>query len=221
MYGGVHNSSGPVNAGDIEIVVIAASLGGFKALLHLLSELPSDFPVPIIAVQHLSYHSLLVELLQQRIRHLRIKWAEDGEEPRAGTVYVGVPNHHVIVNSDGRISLLQSERINFVRPAADLLFASVAEHFGERAIGIVLTGRLHDGAAGAVHIKRAGGWVFVQDAISSECFEMPRSAIQTGAVDYVLSIRMLTKALVALTMMPGATELFRVPSGAARAASRA
>lgn len=219
MYRGVHNNSGPVNADDIGIVVIAASLGGFKALLQLLGDLPSDFPVPIVVVQHLSYRSLLAELLQQRIRHLRIKWTEDGEELCAGTVYVGIPNHHVIVNAARRISLLQSERINFVRPAADLLFASAADHFGERAIGIVLTGRLHDGAAGAVHIKRSGGWVFVQDRVSSECFEMPCSAIQTGAVDYVLSTRMLTKALVALTMMPGATELFRVPS--AKAASRA
>lgn len=212
MYACGHNDLSFRAREEIKIIAVAASFGGFKAVVELLKELPAYFPVPIIVVQHLASGSIFVELLQERVHHLHIRWATEGDELVGGTVYVGVPDRHVVVSHSGRLSLLKSERVNSVRPAADVLFDSVARHFGRHAMGVVLTGRLYDGAAGAAHMKRSGGWVLAQDELSSECFDMPRSAILTGAVDYVLSLRMLSAAVVTLTLKPGAADLFRVPS---------
>lgn len=201
----------PIRA-RIEAVVIAASLGGLQAISRVLQGLPTDFPAPVLVVQHLSARSpsVLDDIIQVR-SNLRVKWATEGETLSPGTAYLAVPDRHLTVTGNGRLSLVQSEPVNWVRPAADVLFASVAEQFGESALAVVLTGGLHDGMAGAMHIKRRGGWVLAQDEASSRCFEMPRAAINAGAVDFVLPLDSLPAAISCLTMSVGATDLFRVP----------
>jgi len=195
----------------IRVVTIAASLGGIEALPRILQELPADFPVPILVVQHLAENcpTYLVEILQAR-SPLRVKWAVDGESPEGGTVYLAPRGRHLTVTPIGTFCLRASARVNWVRPAADVLFESVARYYGSDALAIVLTGSLEDGAAGSVHIKQAGGWVLVQDEESCRCFDMPRSAIRSGAVDFVLSLEALPYAIMCLIMSFGATSLFRV-----------
>ena len=195
-----------------DVVTIAASTGGLHALSTVLAALPADFPAPITVVQHRDGRrpSLLADILGKRTR-LRVKEAEDWEGVRPGTVYLAPPDRHLLVDRPGILRLSDAPRVHFTRPAADLLFESVGASFGARAIGVVLTGKLRDGAAGVRAIKRMGGSVLVQDRESSTAFGMPQAAIATGAADFVLPLPAIARALVTLVMVPGATALFCVP----------
>jgi two-component system chemotaxis response regulator CheB len=99
-----------------------------------------------------------------------------------------------------------------VRPAADPLFASAADVFGARTVGVVLTGTGRDGASGAARIKQQGGRVLAQDASSAQHFAMPSATITTGCVDFVLPLLAIAPALLTLVMAPAAAALFRVGS---------
>jgi two-component system chemotaxis response regulator CheB len=131
---------------------------------------------------------------------LRVKQAEEAEQASPATVYIAPPNRHLLVNSDGTLSLTQSERVHFLRPSADLLFESVAASYRERAIAVVLTGTGSDGAVGVQAIKHMGGTVIAQDEDSSEFFGMPSAAIHSGSVDFVLSLDEIPTVLVKLVI---------------------
>jgi len=184
------------------VVAIAASKGGLKAISEIVSALPSNFPAAITLVMHLcpQYPSYMAEILSSRTA-LRVKEAESGELLRPGTVYTPVPDKHLLVNPDGRIALSDSAQMNFVRPAADRMFMSVATSYKARAIAVVLTGKETDGVLGVLAIKRHGGIAIAQDEATSECFSMPKSAIDTGKVDVVLPLDAIAPTLVSLVMM--------------------
>ena len=198
--------------GAFDVVAVATSLGGLLALRAVLSQLPAEFPAAIIVVQHRqgAPHYELSELLRARTK-MAVKEAVEGEPLAPGTVYVAPAGEHVTVDAAGALRLDSSERVNFVRPSADVLFASVAAAFGPRAIGVVLTGALNDGAEGVRAIKAARGRVVVQDEASSVAFGMPRAALATGCVDFVLPLECIASALVTLVMVRGAADLFKVP----------
>lgn len=184
-----------------DIIALASSAGGLTALSEVLSHLPKDFPVPVVLVQHLDprHRSLMADILSRRTP-LKVKEAAEGDAMRAGTVYVAPPNHHLLINPDGRLTLSQSELVHFVRPSADLLFESVAAMHKERAIAVVLSGSGSDGSMGVQGIKKMGGTVIAQDEGSSEFFGMPGASIKTGMVDFVLPLGEIAPALVALVM---------------------
>jgi two-component system, chemotaxis family, protein-glutamate methylesterase/glutaminase len=186
---------------SFEVVAVAASAGGLTALSRVLSELPADFPVPILIVQHLDprHRSLMVEILEKRTP-LRVEQARDKMEMEPGTVYIAPPDYHLLVDADGTLSLSHSELVHFVRPSADLLFESVAASYRERAIAVVLTGTGRDGSMGVKAIKTMGGTVLAQDEDTSEFFGMPGAAIETKCVDFVLPLEDVAPALIALVM---------------------
>lgn len=179
-----------------------SSLGGLKALSKVLSALPADFPAAIVVVQHLDprTRSHMAEILTLRTL-LTVKQAESEDVLRPGTVYIAPPNKHLLVNSDGILSLSDSAQVHFVRPAANNLFESVAVSFKERAIAVVLTGRDSDGATGVQAIKKMGGTVIAQDELSSVAFSMPSAAFDTGSVDFVLPLNEISSALVSLVTL--------------------
>ncbi|MBE9166175.1 chemotaxis protein CheB [Pleurocapsales cyanobacterium LEGE 06147] len=180
---------------------MAASAGGLNALSQILSSLPANFPAAIVIVQHLDrkYRSLMADILSRRTP-LKVKQAEEGDCLSPGTVYIARPNRHLLVNSDGTLSLSQSELVHFVRPSADLLFDSTAASYKDRAIALVLTGTGNDGVMGVQAIKKMGGTVIVQDEESCEYFGMPSAAIQTGVVDFILPLSEIAPALISLVM---------------------
>ncbi len=184
---------------DDSIVLVAASAGGLNALSLILTNLPGDFPAPIVVVQHVSPSrpSLLAEILDRRTS-LVVKQAEDGESLFAGIVYIAPPNQHLLVNSDGSLSLSNSEKERFVRPAADVLFKSVAASFFTQIIAVVLTGMDGDGAIGVKAISQIGGTIIVQDEATSLFFGMPSSAIATGCVDLILPLDAIAITLLNL-----------------------
>src|SRR5258705_1875313 len=182
-----------------DAVLVAASAGGLNALTSMLSGLPADFPASVPIVQHIEPHhrSMLAEILG-RSCELPVVQAEDGQPFQGGVVHVAPPDHHLLVNADGSLSLTRTELVHFVRPSADLLFESGAASFGRRATGVVLTGTGSDGALGVEAIKRVGGTVIAQDEATSDFFGMPGAAIETGAVDFVLPLDQIAEALVSL-----------------------
>lgn len=183
------------------VVAITASAGGLKAIRQILFILPSDFPASIVVLQHLSPNrrSYLAEILD-RCTALRVKSAEAGELVRPGTVYVAIPSKHLLVDRDSRLSFSDTAKVNFSRPSANVLFESVATSLKTRAIAVVLTGRDGDGARGAQIIKQHGGIVIAQDEVTSEFFSMPKSAIATGSVDFVLPLNAIATTLMNLVM---------------------
>jgi two-component system chemotaxis response regulator CheB len=186
---------------DFEIVAMAASAGGLGAFGHVLSRLPADFPAAIVVVQHLDprHRSLMAEILGKRTT-LEVRQAQEGDPVRSGAVYIAPPDHHLLVNGDGTLSLSRSELVHFVRPSADLLFESVAASYQERAIAVVLTGTGSDGSMGIAAIKKLGGTTIAQDEKSAEYSGMPAAAIATKCVDFVLTLDEIAAALITLVM---------------------
>ena len=182
-----------------EIVALAASAGGLRALTEVLGALPGDFPVPLVVVQHLDprHRSLMAEILGKRIA-LPIKEADEGDKLEPRHAYIAPPNRHLLINPDRTLTLTQTQLVHFVRPSADLLFESAAASYRDRAIAVVLSGSGRDGAMGVKAIKKMGGTVIVQDEQTSEFFGMPEAAQQTGMVDFVLPLRDIAPALQTL-----------------------
>ena len=186
---------------SFKIVAIAASAGGLNALSKVLEKLPADFPVPITIVQHLdpSHRSLMSEILGRRTS-LQVKQAEEGDVLQPGWVYIAPPDHHLLVNRDGTLSLTQSELIHFVRPSAELLFESMAGSYGENSIAMVLSGSGSDGEMGVRAVKEKGGTVIAQSEESAEYSGMPLTAIRTRKVDFILALEEIAPALITLVM---------------------
>jgi two-component system, chemotaxis family, protein-glutamate methylesterase/glutaminase len=179
-----------------DIIALAASAGGLRALTDVLSALPRDFPVALVVVQHLDprHRSLMAEILGKRTS-LVVKEAREGDVLEPGLALIAPPNRHLLVNPDRTVSLSQSELVHFVRPSADLLFESTAASYKERAIAVVLSGSGRDGAMGVTAIKKMGGTVIVQDEKTSQFFGMPAAAQQTGLVDFILPLSEIAPAL--------------------------
>jgi two-component system chemotaxis response regulator CheB len=186
-------------AAQFDIVAIAASAGGIKALAQLLPQLPADFAAAIIIILHLDPRtaSLLPQVLNP-MTALTVKDAQTGEAMQAGTIYTAPPDHHLLVERDRTLCLTHSAKVNFSRPAADCTLASVAERFGPRAIAVILTGYGHDGAVGIEAIKHHGGRVIVQDPATADVDSMPQSALDTHQVDWVLPLETIPSTLVNL-----------------------
>lgn len=196
------HSGGDTDGGNNEraatyLVTIAGSAGALKPLRYLLSELPTALQAAVIVVVHTGEGSCLAEALNKPSK-LRVCTGASGQLLTAGTVYVAPPGAHVVVNPDARLTIAAAPPVRFFRPSADWLFESAAASFGDRHVAVVLSGMLSDGAAALRTIKRHGGAVLVQspgDAMSSE---MPVAAIDTGAVDAVVPIRDMARAVCAL-----------------------
>ena len=179
-----------------EVVVIGSSAGGIVALKRLVAELPGDFPVPILVCQHVSREqpSQLSKILAYGSR-LCVHPAREGVRPEPGTVHVAPSNRHLLVRPGGTLGLSDDDRVNHCRPAADVLFRSVAEHHGARALALVLTGYGRDGALGSRAIQARGGLAIAQDEASAEVFDMPCAARDIGGADLVLPLGRIAAAL--------------------------
>ncbi|MEV0261104.1 chemotaxis protein CheB [Streptomyces sp. NPDC050617] len=171
------------------IVAVASSAGGIQGLTALLGALSSDLPVPVLVVQHLDprHRTVIADVLSRRT-DLPVKLAEAEERALPGTIYIAPPDRHLLVDSDGVLTLSNTELVHFVRPSADLLFESLAGAYGPQAIACVLTGTGSDGAMGTEAVKARGGTVIAQDPVTADFPGMPQAAIDTGSVDFVLPL---------------------------------
>jgi len=157
----------------VDLVVIGGSAGSFTALKTLLADLPEDLGAAVIVCQHLSSfgESRSAELLA-RYATMPLVDAEEGMALEPGKIVFAVPDLHIMVGK-GHIHLRRGAHENNFRPAIDPLFRSAAVYGGPRAIGVVLSGMMDDGAAGARAIDRTGGAVLVQSPDTADCDSMP------------------------------------------------
>lgn len=183
----------------IRVVAIAASTGGPAVLHRLLHDLPRDFAVPILVVQHMSegFISGLARWLSD-VAPGPVRIARDGDVLAAGVVLLAPDGSHLRVTADGTVRLDAGPPIGGHRPAATALLDSVAEVYGESAIGVVLTGMGRDGVDGLANLRARGALTLAQDAASSAVFGMPGAALEAGAVERVLSLEELGPTIAAL-----------------------
>jgi two-component system chemotaxis response regulator CheB len=180
----------------IDAVVIGASAGGVEALAVLLPALPAAFRASLFIVLHLHRErpSLLVEIFETRCV-LPVREAEDKEPIEPGTVYFAPPDYHLLVEKCRQIALSADEPVHYSRPSIDVLFESAADVYGERLLGIILTGGNEDGAAGLHAVHQAGGITIVQQPDSAKVPLMVVSALQRGPADFVLSLQEIAEFL--------------------------
>ncbi len=193
------------SAKGYEAIVLGVSAGGLDALSRLLPELPADFALSLIVVQHIapSSDNFWVQLLNDKT-NLAVKEADEKEAIEKGCVYFAPPGYHLLVEQDRTFGLSVDKRVNHSRPAIDVLFESAAEAYRDGLAGVVLTGANHDGAQGLKRIKQIGGLTIVQDPADAESSAMPRAAIQAARPDHVLSLADIGPLLTSLPAREGA-----------------
>lgn len=193
------------------IVVVGTSAGGMKALKTLVEQLPKDFPAPILIVQHISADATGDALLNSlnKIGKLKCIHAKQGNHIESGYIYFAPSDHHLMVEKDGSLLVTKGAQENRSRPAIDPLFRSAAASFGNKTIGILLTGYLDDGTAGIITIQRCGGISIIQDPADADYPDMPTNALNQMKPDYcvpitemggILSTLMIRKSTKQLTI---------------------
>ncbi|MBF0328786.1 MAG: PocR ligand-binding domain-containing protein [Nitrospirae bacterium] len=186
----------PLSKDSLTVVGIGASAGGLEALELFFSNLPPSNDLAFVVVQHLSpdYKSLMAELLSKQTG-MQVLRAEDGMKVEGGTLYVIPPKKNITI-FNSKLYLMDQEHSHGLNLPIDIFFRSLAEDKGDRAIGIVMSGTGSDGTLGIRAIKGAGGMVMAQDMKSAKFDGMPRSAINTGLVDYILTPEKMPEELV-------------------------
>ncbi len=185
-------STGAEPTGPVDVIAIGASTGGPDALASILSKLPADFPVPVVIVQHMP--PLFTRLFAQRLNtasQVTVREAKNGDLVEPGTVLIAPGDFHLSLKRDGlsvRAITHQEGPENWVRPAVDVLFRSVAEVYGERALGVVLTGMGQDGIRGVEKMVEAGAQIAVQDEATSVVWGMPGVVASAGLAHRILPL---------------------------------
>lgn len=194
----VSTSSSPYSSSAV--IAIGASTGGTEAIRSVLTEFPEDSPGVVIA-QHIpavfsrSFANRLDELCAIHVREAR-----DGDKLEPGVALVAPGNFHMLLRraaSGYRVEIKDGPLVCFQRPAVDVLFHSVAETAGPNATAAILTGMGSDGVQGMRALKKAGARTIAQDEESCVVFGMPKEAIKVGAIDRVLPLSMIARALLA------------------------
>lgn len=185
------------------LLVLGASTGGLRALETLLRGLPADFPLPLLAVQHLpaGVESGMADLLDARSA-IRVKEADDLEPLVPGVLCLAPPDYHLLVERAGTLALATDPPVNFARPSVDVLFESAALAFGPGVIGVLLTGAGGDGGLGLKRIQEQGGFTIVQDPAEAECAAMPGAALAAFRPDQVLPLLEISGLVSKLAYTP-------------------
>jgi two-component system chemotaxis response regulator CheB len=185
-----------------KVVAIGISTGGPQSLQYLLAQFPADFPGSIVVVQHMPEG--FTEMFARRLDEccsLNVKEAQSGDMLIAGRVLICPGSRHIKVKKLplGDIAILSDDpRVNGHRPSADVMFKSVAEEFGSRAVGILMTGMGEDGANGLGQIKATGGVTIAQGEQSCIVFGMPKAAIERGHAMRVVELDAMANTIQAL-----------------------
>jgi two-component system chemotaxis response regulator CheB len=188
-----------------EIIVVGTSWGGLSALMQLVGDLPQDFGIPVVAVQHRHRESghMLATLLQDRTP-LGVYEVEDKTPISAGAIFVAPADYHLLVEP-GFFSLSTDEPVSYSRPSIDVTFVSAADTYGARSVGVVLTGANADGSRGLKRIVDRGGLAFIQSPATAESPTMPAAALRCVPNARVLTIHEIAIALGALSSATSST----------------
>ncbi len=193
--------SGEPRKNQFDAILIGISTGGPQALRFLIPQFPADFPVPIAIVLHMpvGYTAMYAEKLNE-ISSIEVREAREGDEMRAGLALLAPAGKHLGFKrrANGKVSAHLSLRPLGTqhRPAVDVLFQSAAEIFGERALGVVMTGMGADGRTGAAWIKARNGTIFVEAEETCVVYGMPGAVVEAGLSDKIIRLDRMGQALL-------------------------
>jgi len=173
----------------IDLITIGGSAGSLQVVMEIIPLLRADLQVPVVVVFHRKatpQPEMLIDLLDARTP-LTIKEAEDKEVLKGGQVYIAPADYHLLVETDGSLSLDISEKINYSRPSIDLTFMTAADAYKDRLMAVILSGANADGMRGMEIIKRQGGFCVAQDPLTAQVAFMPSKAIAREVVDQIAS----------------------------------
>jgi two-component system response regulator WspF len=181
------------------LIAIGASAGGPAALAKVLSQLPEDFPAPVILVQHVDvqFAKGLADWLQYQTP-LKVRIAQDGDQPVPGTVLLAGSDNHLIFSSPARLSYVREPADYSYRPSVDVFFKSVERFWEGTVVAALLTGMGRDGAEGLRMLRTAGHHTIAQDRSSSAVYGMPKAAAELDAASEILPIDKIGARLLQL-----------------------
>ncbi|HCS41664.1 MAG TPA: chemotaxis response regulator protein-glutamate methylesterase [Pseudomonas sp.] len=180
-----------------KLVAIGTSTGGPVALQRVLTQLPANFPVPIVLIQHMpaAFTKAFAERLDKLCR-ISVKEAEDGDILRPGLALLAPGGKQMMVDGRGAVKILPGdERLNY-RPCVDITFGSAAKSYGDKVLAVVLTGMGADGREGARLLKQGGSSIWAQDEASCVIYGMPMAIVKAELADAVYSLDDIGKHLV-------------------------
>jgi two-component system, chemotaxis family, protein-glutamate methylesterase/glutaminase len=190
----------PKRSQGIDAIAIGVSTGGPNALAELLPQLPADLSVPLLIVQHMPplFTKLMAERLASKCK-IRVEEAVAGVAIEPGQAWIAPGNFHLVVKRERnivRLAIHQAPPENSCRPSVDVLFASLAQVYQNRAMAIVLTGMGQDGLRGCQYIREAGGQILVQDKDSSVVWGMPGAIVDAGLADGVFPLHQMADEII-------------------------
>jgi len=185
---------------SVDMVVLGISTGGPQALKRLIPQLPEDFPVPVVMVMHMpvGYTEMYAAKLNE-LSHLEVREAAQGDEVKPGRVFLAPAGRHLTLKRDASgnvVTHLDAKPFDMLhKPAVDVLFKSAAEVYGNRVLGVVMTGMGSDGKQGAAWIKSQGGLVFTEAESSCVVYGMPCSVVEAGLSDKSIALEDMAHAI--------------------------
>jgi two-component system chemotaxis response regulator CheB len=186
------------NPNDISIVVVGVSTGGPMALHQLVPKLPTNFPIPIIIVQHMPvYFTASLSKRLNTMSHLDVVEAADGMKLKAGTVVIAKGGKQIQITHEHTIRLSDDDFNVIYKPSIDVLVHSIVEVFGGKAIGVMMTGMGSDGVLAFKKLHQAGGYIIAQDEETSIVFGMPKAVIDANIAHEIHSLNELADAIAA------------------------
>jgi two-component system chemotaxis response regulator CheB len=194
-------------AGPVEIIAIGISTGGPNALRRMFTDLDGELPAPVLVVQHMpaGFTEEFAKSLD-RICPLEVKEARDGDIVKPGRVLIAPGDHHLAVDRRPLATVVRvtdEPPVNGHRPSADVLFQSVARHFGNRCVAVIMTGMGKDGANGIGTVYAEGGITIGQDAGSCVVYGMPKVAAERGYLHHVVPLSHMAETLSQLARGDG------------------
>jgi two-component system, chemotaxis family, response regulator WspF len=182
------------------LVLLGASTGGPNALAEILAGLAHNWDACLLIVQHIdaAFAPGLAQWLSERTGHT-VELAAEGDRPAPGRRFLAATNDHMVVSSERRLRYVVEPRDLSFRPSVDLLFNSVADHWPDSGLAVLLTGMGRDGAAGLLRLRRRRWHTIAQDEASSIVYGMPRAAVELGAAVEVLPVSRIAAAILAST----------------------
>jgi len=183
----------------VSLIIIGGSSGSLQVIIHILVNLPDDYPIPILLIIHRasSNDSMLLDLLSIK-SNLTVREVEEKDKIISSCVYLAPADYHVLVEKDETFTLDYSEKLNYSRPSIDVSFISAAMVYGKNLIGILLSGANEDGAEGLKRIKEEGGHTMIQHPDDAIVSFMPLQASLKSKIDDVLNTNEITNYLISL-----------------------
>jgi two-component system chemotaxis response regulator CheB len=186
-----------------KLIAIGSSTGGTEAIKEVLLRLPEDTP-PIVITQHIpAAFSLPFATRMNNIAAMTVHQAEDGMEIQHGHVYIAPGDRHLLVMRQGNKLVCQlndGPPVNRHKPSVDVMYRSVEQAVGKKAVGVILTGMGADGAQGLKELKEIGVQTIAQDEKTSVVWGMPGESVKIGAADHVLPLEKIAQKVLDLAV---------------------